>query len=161
MKTLSHKQRVDMIDTRTLNSIMEGSVLEMVSKSEMKVGPGTPSQICTVNVWKAGVITDNTVKIIIPLRLSGGKEVFPKGSILVFMGKAFPHKLSNTEKAWCWHTNAIYPSKAFKSNEKAKNLSRLSLDEMKKMFERRTLEKFQPGTILTFWRYREERFWFE
>ena len=90
----------------------------------------------------------------LPLRLSGGEHTFAKGSILVFMGKAYPRSMGGKEKDWCWHTHMVTPPSSAKSSTVAKELSMLTLDEMKAKFSRGTLEKFKPGTILTLWELR-------
>ena len=91
------------------------------------------------------------VKIVIPLRLSGGEHPFPKGSVLVFMGKAYPRSLDNKERNWCWLTHPIFPGGKANSSEKARELSLVSLEELKTTYERGTLDRFKPATILTIW----------
>ena len=151
MCKLTPKQRQELISSRTLATVTPGSILEVISKGEIQAGAGVPTQAMTVDVWVNGDYAERGVRIVVPLRLSGGEFPFSKGSVLVFMGKAYPRSLASKDKNWCWLTHAIYPGPKHTPTEKARELSLIHVEDLRVMFERGTLDRFKAGTILTIW----------
>ena len=154
LKNLSPKQRVEVIEARTLSSVGEGNILEFTAKGTLRASSGIATQSVIADIWSGGNLIDHGVRLILPLRLSGGEIPFVKGSLLVFMGKAYPKSMGGKDKDWCWRTHMITPTSSAKASAIAKELSNMRLDELKAKFERGTLEKFKPGTIITLWELR-------
>ena len=152
--SMSPRQRVEAIESRTLSSVAEGNILEVIAKATLRNSQGSQTQLAITDIWSGGVLVDQGVRLVLPLRLSGGDQPFAKGSILIFMGKAHPRSMNGKDKDWCWHTHMIAPSSSMKSSAVAKELSQMSLKDLKAKYERGTLEKFKPGTVLTFWELR-------
>lgn len=151
LSKLSQKQRIELVDSRTLQSVQPGSVLEFTTNSALRDAVGSPTQIGTVSIWQNGNLLEHDVRMVLPLRLSGGETPFPKGSILVFMGKGVPKNQSGElTNNWFWHTHMLVAGKG-KSAQMAKKISQMSVEEMKKKYDRGTLDKFKAGTILSFW----------
>ena len=147
MKHMTGKERKEVVDSRTLASITEGSVL--VFTEQAKLHEVENLQLATLDVYLNGKITESRIKLILPLRLSGSNP-FTKGSILVFLGKSYPEVLNNKgNKNWCWDAHTVNSTSMSNASQVAMELSLESLEDLKKRFERKSLDAFNPGTILT------------
>ena len=148
MKSMSGEKRREMVESRTLTSVKEGSVLVCLNKGEKQ--ENGVLQVVSVDIWDEGSSAEHNIRILLPLRLSGTSKPFSKGDIIVFLGKVYPESMANNgPKNWCWDTHVLTASSITKANQQAAELSKVGLDGLKKRFERGGLDQFKAGTILT------------